>query len=155
MEKPLPDFKTSLKLLFESANEVIDSNISYGPDAVPSEQQLTILKQFIDYIQKKLNLKKVPKVYLTAKREGQMTTGAYDPANDTFKVRFVGRSLVDVLRTIAHELVHHMQKETGKFKPDEKVQDAGGPIEDEANAKAGEYIKTFVADTGLDSIYDL
>jgi hypothetical protein len=49
--------------------------------------------------------------------------------------------LVDIMRSLAHELSHHKQWEDGKLKV--KPPDIGGPIEDGANAKAGQLIKMF------------
>ena len=46
-----------------------------------------------------------------------------------------------MLRSIAHEMVHHKQFEQGRLKV--QPPDIGGEIEDEANAKAGVYIKMF------------
>ena len=51
------------------------------------------------------------------------------------------RATIDVMRSIAHELTHHKQYEQGRLKV--KPPDIGGEIEDEANAKAGQYIKIF------------
>jgi hypothetical protein len=148
------DFRSRLKLLFES-HQLIETNITYDGDVQMSQEHGDIINQFVDYIKAKLNLKKVPKLYFTSKRMDGMTTGAYDPKTDVFSVLWGKRALVDVLRTIAHELVHHWQKETGKFQPGEQVQNIGGQIEDEANAKAGEYIKSFVQDNNFDRIYDI
>jgi Zn-dependent peptidase ImmA (M78 family) len=50
--------------------------------------------------------------------------------------------LGDILRSIAHELVHQMQHEEGRI--EYPVQDVGGEIEDEANAKAGSIVKSFI-----------
>ena len=45
------------------------------------------------------------------------------------------------MRSIAHELTHLKQDERGELVGE--IQDAGGAIEDEANAKAGEIIKLY------------
>ena len=45
------------------------------------------------------------------------------------------------MRSVAHELVHHHQNEEGELKG--KIQNVGGPIEDEANAVAGELLKKY------------
>jgi hypothetical protein len=45
------------------------------------------------------------------------------------------------MRSIAHELVHHKQYEQGRLKV--QPPDIGGEIEDEANAKAGQFIKMY------------
>jgi hypothetical protein len=49
--------------------------------------------------------------------------------------------LVDVMRSVAHEMVHHKQFEQGRLEV--RPPDIGGEIEDEANAKAGQYIKMY------------
>jgi hypothetical protein len=46
------------------------------------------------------------------------------------------------MRSIAHELTHKRQYEEDRVK--HPVQDVGGEIEDEANAKAGIIIKKFI-----------
>ncbi len=52
-----------------------------------------------------------------------------------------GRALIDIMRSAAHELVHHQQNQNKKL--NQNVKDIGGPIEDEANAVAGQLIKKF------------
>lgn len=72
---------------------------------------------------------------------GIPTTGAYFVGQNKINVYGKNRALVDVLRSIAHEMTHMMQEEKDML--EFPVQDAGGHIEDEANAKAGELIKLF------------
>jgi Zn-dependent peptidase ImmA (M78 family) len=47
--------------------------------------------------------------------------------------------MADILRTLAHELVHHMQN----LKGDELNGDDGSEIENEANAQAGVIMRKF------------
>jgi hypothetical protein len=54
------------------------------------------------------------------------------------------------MRSVAHEMVHHKQFEQGRLNV--KPPDIGGEIEDEANAKAGQYIKMFAKENP--SLYD-
>ena len=49
------------------------------------------------------------------------------------------RHPMDILRTIAHELVHYQQHERNQYGSGH----AGSVTEDEANAKAGELIRKF------------
>ena len=51
----------------------------------------------------------------------------------------------------AHEMVHHKQFEDGRLEV--KPPDIGGEIEDEANAKAGQFIKMYSKEDP--TIYDL
>ena len=59
------------------------------------------------------------------------------------------RMLGDILRSIAHELVHQLQHEEDRI--EYPVQDEGGEIEDEANAKAGVLVKKFIKHDELGS----
>tara|TARA_Y100001970_G_C14022002_1_gene744032 strand:- start:211 stop:624 length:414 start_codon:yes stop_codon:yes gene_type:complete len=82
-------------------------------------------------------------VYLVANREphGISTTASYEVGNNCCKIYARNRALVDVLRSIAHEMTHMYQDESGLIKG--PVRDAGGFHEDHANSKAGELIKRF------------
>ncbi len=130
-------------------------NITYATSLAYNDDKKNIVKNFINYVSSELKLKKIPKLLFISERVGGMTTGAYDPNENKIFVLAQGRLLADVLRTVAHELVHAMQREYNKFKPGEQIQDAGGSIEDEANSKAGELLKTFVRDHKMDMIYSI
>jgi hypothetical protein len=68
-----------------------------------------------------------------------MTFGTYNPSTDEIVVVKNKRHPVDVLRTLAHELVHHKQREAGQ----ELNGEDGSATENEANAKAGELMRKF------------
>ena len=70
--------------------------------------------------------------------------------NKIIKINGKNRALVDIMRSLAHELVHHKQYEEGRLKV--KPPDIGGEIEDEANAKAGQFIKMYALNN--QNIYD-
>ena len=82
-------------------------------------------------------------VYLVSNREPHSisTTASYEVGNNCCRIYARNRALVDVLRSIAHEMTHMYQDETGLIKG--PVRDAGGFHEDHANSKAGELIKRF------------
>lgn len=112
------------------------------------------LDSFIKFVKKELELKKVPTISLQNHRNGLKTTANYDytKENKVVKVYVGGRALVDVMRSIAHELVHHKQFEQGRLDGPQPP-DIGGEIEDEANAKAGQFIKMYAK---IDpTIYDI
>jgi hypothetical protein len=101
----------------------------------------TILK-FIKFVSDELTLNRPFKVKLVKQRDNDLRTYAYyNQTNGDVKVYCKDRGLADVLRSIAHELIHHQQNETGKL--DEPTQDIGGEIEDEANSVAGQLVKKF------------
>ena len=108
-----------------------------------NEEKQKKLDSFVKFVKKELELKTVPTIKVQNNRDGLKTTANYDytKENKIIKVCAKNRALVDVLRSIAHELVHHKQFEQGRL--DVKPPDIGGEIEDEANAKAGQYIKMY------------
>jgi murein DD-endopeptidase MepM/ murein hydrolase activator NlpD len=83
---------------------------------------------------------------------GLKTTAQYDPNNHRVMVNAKNRHFGDVLRSIAHELVHHKQNVKGELSG--PVQDVGGDIEDEANARAGALLKSFAYQEGPERIYE-
>ena len=101
------------------------------------------LKEFAKYVVKQLEIKNAPTIAVQNGRGELKTTANYDytKENKIVKVNAHKRALVDVMRSLAHELVHHKQFEDGRLKV--KPPDIGGEIEDEANAKAGQYIKMY------------
>ncbi len=107
------------------------------------------IKDFILMCKEELGLRNLPKIIITHNREDLRTTAHYMP-NQEVKVYGKNRALVDVLRSIAHELVHHKQYENDELKGN--IPDIGGPIEDEANAYAGRFIKMY-AKKGNSHIY--
>jgi hypothetical protein len=117
-----------------------------------NEEQKVKLTDFIKFVKNELGLKSTPKVVVQNGRKDLKTTANYDYTKDEkiIKVNAKNRMLVDVMRSVAHELVHHKQYEDGRLGV--KPPDIGGEIEDEANAKAGQFIKMFAKED--QTIYD-
>jgi hypothetical protein len=101
------------------------------------------LTAFVKFVKDQLGLKTVPTISIKGNRDGLKTTANYDytKENKIIKVYGKNRALVDIMRSVAHEMVHHKQFEDGRL--EQRPPDIGGEIEDEANAKAGQYIKLF------------
>jgi len=108
-----------------------------------SDDKKDKLNKFVKFVKDELGIKEMPTISVQNHREGLKTTANYDytKENKVIKVCSKNRALVDVMRSIAHELVHHKQFEQGRLEV--KPPDIGGEIEDEANAKAGQFIKMF------------
>jgi hypothetical protein len=118
-----------------------------------TDDKKKVLDKFVLFVKKQLELKTIPTIKIQNDREGLKTTANYDytKENKIIKVCAMNRALVDVCRSIAHELVHHKQFEDGRLEV--KPPDIGGEIEDEANAKAGQFIKMYSKEDP--TIYDL
>lgn len=98
---------------------------------------------FVNFSKKFLEIDDDIKVSLAFTRTPDLTTTAYyDYSKDGFiKVYVKNRAIIDICRSIAHELVHHKQFLDGRLL--DAVSDGadGSPIENEANAVAGEIIR--------------
>ena len=117
-----------------------------------NDNKKELLTNFVKFVIKELEIQKPPTVAIQNGRGKLRTTADYDygKENKIIKINGKNRLLVDVLRSVAHELKHHKQFEEGRLKV--KPPDIGGEIEDEANAFAGRAIKMFAK---LDrTIYD-
>jgi hypothetical protein len=137
-------------------------SIQLHPKLPPHAEQQTILRTltlFTRYCLGQLALSEkepfkgpVFIVLLPARgHEFGLTTGSYAPGTGHILCRQEGRALVDIMRTVAHELVHQRQDELGELQ--ERHPDIGGRVEDEANALAGMLIKQFVLDSDARWIY--
>jgi predicted nucleotidyltransferase len=119
-------------------------------------KKVKIIENFINFVQDKLEINEPVVVYLHAGRnEYIQTTASYLPERNENHIRAGGRALVDILRSIAHEMVHNKQREAGIIQPGQEVQNIGGKIEDQANSVAGVFIKDFAINYGYDNIYDM
>lgn len=118
-----------------------------------TDKQKNQLETFTRFVKKELGIEKMPTISILNGRKDLKTTASYDytKENKIVKINGKNRALVDIMRSLAHELVHHKQWEDGRLKV--KPPDIGGEIEDEANAKAGQYIKMFAKTDN--SIYDI
>jgi hypothetical protein len=105
-----------------------------------SETKQQTIQNFIEYATKRLNLKKTPKVTLLSGQEysdNQSSLGGYNPQTKEIYVQTENRLGADILRTIAHEMVHRKQDELGLVKNPMEAGKDGSPIENQAHAVAG------------------
>lgn len=106
------------------------------------KDDLKLLKQFIEFASDYLEFDSTFTVTLMhAAPAIEITFGAYQPHDDHIYVIVEGRNFLDWARTLAHEMVHQRQKSQGRIKGE--VQAIGGELEDEANAVAGQIMKSF------------
>lgn len=105
------------------------------------DQKYCVAK-FIKFIKDQLGINQPFKVKLTGTRDQDLKTYAfYDKTSGDMKIYTRGRGMADVLRSIAHEMVHHLQNQRQQLNVTHP--DIGGAIEDEANAVAGQLVKKF------------
>jgi hypothetical protein len=108
-----------------------------------SDIDTSMVIDFIKFTKKYLGIKDKVKVILAFERTSDLRTTAYYNIDGIIKVYVKDRSIIDILRSIAHELVHHLQNCENRLKNIEKDGADGSPIENESNAKAGEIIRVY------------
>ena len=78
-------------------------------------------------LKSKLNLKRIPKVLLVDDKDNAKKmlggTGSYDKESNTIRLYITDRHPKDILRTFAHEVIHHWQNEHGKLETENKDAD--------------------------------
>jgi len=120
------------------------------------EPKQDLIQIFVDHCCKSLEIGDDYDIYIVDDREshGIQTTAYYDPNNKIIKIYAKDRAVPDVLRSIAHELVHAKQDVKGEF-DEHPMQHVGGYLEDDANARAGSLIKGFAMNREEDDVYEV
>lgn len=102
------------------------------------------LRDFVGWCVDKLNIEQaLPRIRFQDPKEGpdQHRTGYYDDAEDIMWIYTGNRNLIDIMRTVAHELAHRKQYEDNLVDGDQSY--PGSPIEQEADAVAGYLMKLY------------
>lgn len=102
------------------------------------------VEKFKDWACKRLHIKNPPKIelsYDTEEAQQGHHTGRHVEGGDSVWVYAANRNLVDILRTVFHELVHVRQSELGMIDHGDSY--PGSPIEAMADMLAGKYIKIY------------
>ena len=107
-------------------------------------------KDFVRFCKQQLNLDDRVKIKFLTEHDPTITTGCYIPATREIRVLVKDRGLIDVLRSIAHEMVHQKQHVCGEL--NERSGENGSDHENEAHAKAGLIMRLYQADH-KDKIY--
>ena len=112
-------------------------------EAVIHPSTMDALEDFLPFVMKLLKLDKLPRisVHKTIETGDQPSFGGYNPADGTIQLALKDRHPADVLRTLAHELVHFKQDQQGEL--DEQSGATGSDEENEANTKAGIIMRHF------------
>ena len=110
----------------------------------PRPEVTDIVSLFIDYCVEQLDIEQAPQVKF--KKDPQWsarnkTFGRYNADHNLLEVSLAGRHVMDILRTVAHELTHARQHEI------ETVPDSAGATgsrwENQANAQAGVLMRDY------------
>ena len=133
------------EIIGEIENDVNEFITQYFNEGI-SESKQNSINHFVEYATKKLKLNETPKITLLSGREyseAKTSLGGYNPMSKEIYVAIEGRLTADILRTLAHEMVHRKQDELGLVKDEIKDGATGSPIENQAHAVAGILMRNY------------
>ena len=110
----------------------------------PAPSQQEIVTDFVNYCVDKLGIEQLPTIKFKRDPEWSArnkTFGRYNHETNLLEVSLAGRHVMDILRTVAHELTHQRQHEVADV-PDH-AGETGSEWENEANAKAGVLMREY------------
>jgi hypothetical protein len=77
------------------------------------------IAELFKFMKERLKLNETPKVVITKDKNNSDKpfglTGYYDPDSKTIRLYITDRHPTDILRSFAHEVIHHWQNENDKF----------------------------------------
>ena len=112
-------------------------------EAVIHPNIMNALEDFLPFVMKMLKLDKLPRisVHKTIETGDQPSFGGYNPDDGTIQLALKDRHPADILRTLAHELVHFKQDLNGTLNDDSGM--TGSSEENQANSQAGIIMRHF------------
>ena len=137
-----------IKKEMEHDKQVLVSKDRSMPVAVPDKPvnesvDIPLINRFIGYVSAKLDIPgPLPKMQFSNEKEGadQHRTGWYNADQNELWVYTGNRNLIDIMRTIAHELAHHKQRTQNETSANTDLAE----LESQADMAAGMIMKLWV-----------
>ena len=107
-------------------------------EGMSKKDTFAILHDFVRFAAEDLELDSLPKFDFKFDNKRSLehkSFGGYQPGAEHITITVVNRHIMDVCRTLAHELVHYSQ-DLKKELEDDEAGATGSPQENEANARA-------------------
>ena len=129
----------SKERLFEMVGKVSGLN----EQLLPPEKKKELITDFVNYVCEYLDVNddRIEISYDPEEAQEMTSFGKHVPATGIIRVVAANRNLADILRTLAHELVHRKQEKEGKIY--DGAGEDGSDIENEANAEAAIIMRKF------------
>jgi len=125
----------------------LDRSLPVATQDEPEQLKETVnqseIVKFIRFVYDRLHIDAaLPRIKLQQEKESpdQNRTGWYNPENNEMWVYTGNRNLIDILRTVAHELAHHKQRLDGDTVANTELAD----LEGQADQVAGIIMKIYV-----------
>jgi hypothetical protein len=132
------------KTMDEKLKAMMGKSVKQLREEITHKKFGPMLDSFVSFASEKLGLETMPKVRFKDESDDYNSFAAYNPSNHELSVHTKNRHPMDVFRSVAHELVHHKQKEEDRIGKDiAKEGETGSDIENEANSEAGKIMRWF------------
>jgi hypothetical protein len=107
------------------------------------EKDIIDVADFVNFAKKYLGIKDEIKIELAYEKLPQLKTTAYYELGKKIVVYAKDRAIIDVCRSISHEMEHHRQFINGELTDTHKQGQDGSEIENAANSVAGKIIRIY------------
>jgi hypothetical protein len=114
-------------------------------ESLEKKDTYPILLDFIRFAAEDLELNTLPKfnfVFDSKESMERKSFGGYMPGKEYITITVKNRHIMDVCRTLAHELVHYKQDLDNELEDDD-AGTTGSPQENEANARAAVIMRNY------------
>jgi hypothetical protein len=114
-------------------------------ESLAKKDTYSILLEFVKFAAGDLKLKSLPKfdfVFDSKQSVEHKSFGGYQPGAEHITITVKNRHINDVLRTLAHEMVHYKQDLNNELEDDD-AGSTGSPQENEANARAAVILRNW------------
>lgn len=108
-----------------------------------SDEQNQII-EFLRFARKELDISSIPKIKIIQEpisNEIANSFAAYNPGNKQISIYIKGRHILDILRSLCHELVHYRQDSNNELHASSGK--TGSEHENEANSVAGQIMRKY------------
>ena len=114
-------------------------------EGLSKKDTFSILHDFVRFAAEDLELDSLPKFdfrFDTKRSVEHKSFGGYQPGAEHITITVKNRHINDVLRTLAHEMVHYKQDLANELEDDD-AGSTGSPQENEANARAAVILRNW------------
>ena len=140
---PLKDSKGKVNLKDYFSTEPLKVPTKENLSEAWEPQKAKVINRFLHFASEYLHIDR-PKIKLLNGPQFTQTYhsfGGYHPGEENIQIVVYNRNMADILRTLAHEMVHRMQHLDDRLGPNSG--EDGSPEENEANALAGVMLRQF------------
>lgn len=121
-------------------SEMFNISLSFVAEGISKGDFEKIVHVFLPFVKKELNIKELPKIHFVNDPKFAKRIASFGQIkNNRIVIDVSERQIMDILRTLTHELTHYRQHKHGVF----GGKNAGTPTENEANKLAGTIVRKF------------